>query len=109
MPNKWRREWLGTKLSIPDLASKFPKLNWTHGPLSMVLKNHIRKVDIPGTVSCILSSVDIDYTEGGLGTIKQHLQRLKHLKNLSALLGKQQITPGASMPEASVMHGAPPV
>ena len=109
MPNKWRREWLGTKLSIPDLASKFPKLNWTHGPLSMVLKDPIRKVDIPGTVSCILSSVDIDYTEGGLGTIKQPLQRLKHLKNLSALLGKQQITPEASMPEASVMHGAPPV
>ena len=110
IPNKWRWEWLETKVSIPDPASKFPKLNWTHGPLSMVLKNHIIKVDIPGTASRILCSVDIEYTQGGLGTIKQHVQRLKHLKNLSALLGKQQIIPGASRPEAAnVMYGAPPV
>ena len=106
IPNKWRREWLETKVSIPDPASKLPKLNRTHGRLSMVLKDHIRKVDIPGTASCILCSVHIEYTQGGLGTIKKNVQRLKHLKNLCALLGKQ-IIPGASMPEAeNVIHGA---
>ena len=71
IPNKWR--WLESKISIPDSASKFPKLNWTHGPLSMVLKYHTRKVNIRGTASCILCSVDIEYTQGGLGTIK-HVQ-----------------------------------
>ena len=101
---------LETKISIPNPASKFPKLNWTHGPLPMVLKDHIRKVNIPGIASCILCSVDIEYMQGDLGTIKQHVQWLKHLKNLSALLGKQQIIPRASMPEAAnAMHGAPPV
>ena len=110
IPNKWQWEWLETKVSTPDPASKFPKLNWTHGPLSIVLKDRIRKVDIPGTASCILCSVDIEYTQGVLGTMKQHVQRLKHLKNLIALLGKQRIIPGASMPEAAnVMYGAPPV
>ena len=75
----------------------------------MVLKDHIRKVIIPGTASWILCSVDFKYAQGGLGTIKQHVQQLKHLIYLSALLGKQQI-PGASMPEAAnVMYGAPPV
>ena len=77
IPNKWRWEWLETKVSIPDHASRFPKLNWTHRPQSMVLKDHIRKVDIPGTASCILCSVDIEYMQSGLGTIKQHVQRLK--------------------------------
>ena len=48
--------------------------------------------------------------QGALGTIKQHVQQLKHLKNLNALLGKQQIIPGSSMAEAAnVMYGAPPV
>ena len=76
----------------------------------MVLKDHIRKVNIPGTASCILCSVDIEYTQGGLGTIKQHVQQWKHLKNLSAALRKKQIIPGASMPEAAnAMYGAPPV
>ena len=76
----------------------------------MVLKDHIRKIDVPGTASCILCSVNIEYTQGGLGTIKQHVKRLKQLKNLTALLGKQQIFPGASIPEAAnVMYGAPPV
>ena len=73
IPNKWRWEWLESKISIPDSASKFPKLNWTHGPLSMVLKYHTRKVNIRGTASCILCSIDIEYTQGGLGTIK-HVQ-----------------------------------
>ena len=74
----------------------------------MVLKDHIRKVDIPGTTSWILCSVDFKYTQGGLGTIK-HIQQLKHLIYLSPLLGKQQI-PGASMLEAAnVMYVAPPV
>ena len=76
----------------------------------MVLKDHIRKVNIPGTASCILCSVDIEYTQSGLGTIKQHVQQWKHLKNLSAALRKKQIIPGASMPEAAnAMYGAPPV
>ena len=76
----------------------------------MILKDHIRKADTSGTASCILCSVDTEYMQGALGTIKQHVQQLKHLKNLSALLGKQQIIPGASMPEAAnVMYGAPPV
>ena len=110
IPNKWRWEWLETKVSIPDPASKLPKLNRTHGRLSMVLKDHIRKVDIPGTASCILCNDHIEYTQGCLGIIKQNVQRLKHLKNLSALLGKQQIIPGASMPEAeNVIYGASPV
>ena len=39
----------------------------------MVLKYHTRKVNIRGTASCILCSVDIEYTQGGLGTIK-HVQ-----------------------------------
>ena len=48
--------------------------------------------------------------QGGQGTTKQHVQRLKHLKNFSALLRIQQIIPGASMSEAAnVMYGAPPV
>ena len=110
IPNKWRWEWLETKVSIPDPASKLPKLNRTHGRLSMVLKDHTRKVDIPGTASCILCNDHIEYTQGCLGIIKQNVQRLKHLKNLSALLGKQQIIPGASMPEAeNVIYGASPV
>ena len=71
IPNKWRWEWLETKVSIPDPAFKFSKLNRTHGPLSMVLKDHIRKFDIPGTASCILCSVDIEYMQDGLATIKQ--------------------------------------
>ena len=50
-------------------ASEFPKLNSTHGPLSMALKDHIRKFDIPETAICILCSVDIEYMQGGLGTI----------------------------------------
>ena len=71
----------------------------------MVLKDH-RKFDISGTASYILRSVDIEYTEGGLGTIKQHVQRLKDLKNLSVMLGKQQVIPGASMSEAAnVVYG----
>ena len=77
--------------------------------MSIIVKVDIRKVDIPGTDSCILCSVDIKYTQGGLGTIK-HVQRLKHQKNLSALLGKQQNIPGLSMPEAANdIYGAPPV
>ena len=76
----------------------------------MIVKVDIRKVDIPGTDSCILCSVDIKYTQGGLGTIKQYVQWLKHLKNFSALLGKQQNIPGPSMPEAANdIYGAPPV
>ena len=73
IPNKWRWEWLETKVLIPNPVSKFPKLNSTHGPLSMALKDHIRKFDIPETAICILCSVDIEYTQGGLGTIKQHV------------------------------------
>ena len=108
--NKWRWEWIQACIDIDDPAKKYPKLNWRYGSLKMVVKDHIKKVDIPGGAWCSICSKNITYSDSGLGNTKQHLTTKKHLQRLAPLLSKQQLLPGTSMPEAAnSMYGAPAV
>ena len=56
----------------------------------MISNDHIRKIDKPGKVFFVAYNDDlITYSEGGLGTIKAHLQNLKYFKCVAALAKNQ--------------------
>jgi len=102
--NKWRWEWL-EKTEL-DPSEKFAKLSWTHGPIKIVAKDHIRKIDEPGKAICSLCPESaINYSVSGLKSIVRHLSTQKHLKLLGTLYGNQML-PGASGPSSDT-YGAP--
>ena len=47
--NKWRWDWR-EKSALVDPLRKFPKakLNWSNGLVTVMAKDHIRKIDEPG-------------------------------------------------------------
>ena len=104
--NKFRWEWMERVVEF-DPLEKFPKLNWTHGSVRLTVKDHIRKIDQPGKVVCILcsSSDSFSYADGGVQSITNHLKTKKHLKKLGALY-QNQMLPGAHVP-SDEMYGAP--
>ena len=107
--NKWRWEWLQTVVTIKDPAKEYPKLKWTGGSVTMVVKDHVRKI-VPGGVWCTLCEKGQQYSDKGLGNIRQHLRTFRHVKNIASSIDKQQLLPGASMPEAAnMMYGVPAV
>ena len=107
--NKWRWDWL-KKSVLVDPLKKFPKakLNWSNRPVTMMAKDHIRKTGKPGKAVCVVCDGDlITYSEGGLGTIKDHLETLKHFRCVTAL-AKNQLLPGTTTGIRETMYGAPP-
>ena len=71
---KWRWDWL-EKSTLVDPLKKFSKakLNWSNGPVTMMVKDHIRKTDEPRKAICAGCDGNlITYSEGGLGTTKAH-------------------------------------
>ena len=67
--NKWRWEWL-EKLLVLDLAKLFPSLNWTGGPITVVAKDYMHKVDEPGKATCaVCKGVLVNYSKAGLKSI----------------------------------------
>ena len=104
--NKWRWDWL-EKSVLVDPLNKFPevKLNWSNGPVRMMAKDHIRKIDKPGKALCVACDDDsITYSEVGLGTIKAHLEILRHFRCVTAL-AQNQLLPGVTI---ETTYGAPP-
>ena len=72
----------------------------------MMAKDHIRKIDKSGEEICVACDGGlITYSEGGLGTIKAHLETLKHFKCIAAL-AKNQLLPGSTtdVSEICMMH-----
>ena len=62
----------------------------------MVGKDQIRKIDKPGKTICVAFDGDfITHSEGGLGTIKAHLETLEHFRYVTAL-PKNQLLPGSN-------------
>ena len=45
--NGWRWDWLERKV-IVDVDKICPELKWHKGPLTMLVKGSIRKIDLPG-------------------------------------------------------------
>ena len=71
-------------------------------------KVHIRKIDKPGKTIYLAFHGDlITYSEGSLGTIKGHLETLKHFRCVTAL-AKNQLLPGTTIDVRETMYGAPP-
>ena len=69
-------------------------------------KDHIRKIDKPGKAICVACDGDlITYCESGLGTIKVHLETLKHFKCVAAV-AKNQLLLGTSTDVSETMYEA---
>ena len=103
-------ETSGGGIGLRSLLKKFPKakLNWSNGPVTMMAKDHIRKIDKPRKASCLVCDGDlIRYSEGGLVTIKAHLETLRHFRCVTAL-AKNRLPPGTTIDVRETMSGAPP-
>ena len=97
-------------LVVVDPVKKFrkAKLNWSYVPVTMISKDHMRKIDKPGKVFFVAYNDDlITYSEGGLGTINVHLQTLKYFKCVAAL-AKNQLLLGINTHVSETMYEAPP-
>ena len=107
--NKWRWDWLKMSV-IVDPLKKFSKakLNWSNGPVTKMAKDHIRKIDKSEKAICgACDGSLIAYSEGGLGTIKAHLETLKPFTNVTAL-AKNELQPGTAINIRETMYCAPP-
>ena len=107
--NKWKWDWLKMSV-IVDPLKKFSKakLNWSNGPVTKMAKDHIRKIDkSEKAISGACDGSLITYSEGGLGTIKAHLETLKHFTCVTAL-AKNELQPGTTIGIRETMYCAPP-
>ena len=107
--NKWLWQWM-EKLVELDPAAKFPKLEWKHGPLKIMAKDHIRKIDEPGKAICTIckdsdgQQLVIKYATTGVKAVTSHLSSKRHVSMIGSLVGNQ-VMPGAVVPNN--MYGAP--
>ena len=84
---RWRWDLL-KKYVLVDTVKKFykAKLNRSNVPVTIMAKDHIRKIDESGDAICAACDGDlITYFESGLGTIKVHLESMKNFKCVAAL------------------------
>ena len=79
--NKFRWEWMERVVEF-DPLEKFPKLNWTHGSVRLTVKDHIRKIDQPGKVVCILCSSSDSFSYADGASAKHHKKHLKKVNRV---------------------------
>ena len=105
--NKWRWDWL-EKSIVVDPAKILPKSDWSKGSLTLLVKDYIRKVDIPGKASCTLCENNgyIKYGSTGVKAILDHLKAKKHVRNVVTEMENSRL-PGVEEPRSDVTYGAP--
>ena len=102
--NKWRWEWLETSINV-DPAELHPKLKLTGGPITVIAKDCVRKIDVAGTALCQICTSIIEYNNSGLKGLTQHLKSKKHLEKLTTMVHTQRL-PGSSNANPDSMYGA---
>lgn len=105
--NRWRWEWLEGTVVV-DPAAILPKLNWRKGQLTLLVKDTIRKINIPGKAVCTVCSADGYITYGGSGRtmLLDHLKTKKHVRRVVTAL-ENMCLPGTTTDTSSSSYGAP--
>ena len=86
IPNKWKWEWLQKIVSI-DVKNSYPSLQWkSQEPLSVCLKDSIRKINVPGQAICLVcNKKSVKYGTNGVSALIKHVTCKRCVINLGML------------------------
>ena len=111
IPNKWKWEWLQKIVSI-DVKNSYPSLQWkSQEPLSVCLKDSIRKINVPGQAICLVcNKKSVKYGTNGVSALIKHVTCKSHVEKEVLKVNNFKF-PGSGSAQDIVTesYGAPPV